>query len=74
MGVAEILIQIDREIARLQRARTLLNGAGTKIAAHSNGAVVRKGRKKRGRLTPEGRKRIADAQKRRWEKQRKSQK
>lgn len=74
MGVAEILIQIDREIARLQKARTLLNGNGTKIALRSNGVVVRSGRKKRGRLTPEGRRRIAEAQKRRWEKQRKTQK
>ncbi len=74
MGVAEILIQIDREIARLQRARTLLNGNGTKIAIHSNGVVLHRARKKRGRLTPEGRTRIADAQKRRWEKQRKTQK
>ena len=70
MGVGQILIQIDREIARLQRARTLLNGNGTKIAVHSPGPVVHRSRKKTGRLTPEGRKRIADAQKRRWEKQR----
>lgn len=70
MGVSEILSQIDREIAQLQRARALLNGG-----AHSkNGSAVpaKKTRKKKRNLTPEGRKRIAEAVRRRWEKQRKA--
>jgi hypothetical protein len=69
MGVSEILAQIDREIAQLQQARSLLNGV-------SNGKV-RIGRagkrvtKKKRNLTPEGRKRIAEAVKRRWAEQKK---
>jgi hypothetical protein len=71
VGVSEILIQIDREIAQLQHARALLNGSSTgrfrkSVAAGRNGA----GKKRR--LTPEGRKRIAEAVKRRWAEQRKA--
>jgi hypothetical protein len=69
MGVSEILAQIDREIAQLQQARSLLDGV-------SNGKVqiARKSKrviKKKRNLTPEGRKRIADAVKRRWAEQKK---
>ena len=69
MGVSEILAQIDREIAQLQRARALLNGGSTKAASFS--ATGKSARKKR-RLTPEGRKRIAEAVKRRWAEQKKA--
>ena len=72
MGVEEILVQIDREIAQLQRARALLNGGK---ARNSDNAVItapKKPRKKKRNLTPEGRKRIAEAVKRRWERQRKA--
>lgn len=69
MGVSEILAQIDREIAQLQKARTLLGGTGgtkpSKVAAPAARKVTRKKRK----LTPEGRRRIAEAVKRRWAKQ-----
>jgi hypothetical protein len=68
VGVAEILVHIDREIAQLQQARALLTGTssgkGRKIAS------TRKVTKKRN-LTPEGRKRIAEAVKRRWAEQKK---
>jgi hypothetical protein len=71
VGVAEILQHIDREIAQLRQARALLSsGAGKTLKASEKGATG-KVRKKR-RLTPEGRKRIAEAVKRRWEKQRKA--
>ncbi len=71
MGVSEILAQIDSEIAQLQQARALLAGAAiapkkTKAAP----AAKKPGRKKRN-LTPEGRKRIAEAVKRRWAEQKK---
>jgi hypothetical protein len=70
MGVSDILAQIDREIAQLQQARSLLNGV-------SNGKVkvTRTGKKtarKKRNLTPEGRRRIAEAVKRRWANQRKA--
>ena len=73
MGVSDILAQIDREIAQLQRARALLVGktAATPKKAAA-GPAARKPAKKKRNLTPEGRKRIADAVKRRWAEQKKS--
>ena len=73
MGVSEILTQIDREIAQLQRARALLAGKAvkeTKIAKATR-AAKKPGKKKRN-LSPEGRKRIAEAVKRRWAEQKKA--
>jgi hypothetical protein len=64
--MSEILAQIDREIAQLQRARALLNGGSGKKTSGKRIA-----HKKRN-LTPEGRRRIAEAVKRRWAEQRKA--
>lgn len=72
MGVKEILQQIDREIAHLQRARKLLNGSALKNGSHLVSGSSKNGRKKKRNLTPEGRKRIAEAVRRRWERQRKA--
>lgn len=69
MGVKEILSQIDREIAQLKRARALLKGGASTNGFHFAG-VRKNGRKKNRHLTPEGRRRIAEAQKRRWERER----
>jgi len=73
VGVSEILIQIDHEIAQLQQARALLaSGFG---AAHKMIAAVpaaKKAAKKKRHLSPEGRRRIVEAVKRRWAEQRKS--
>ena len=73
MGVSEILAQIDLEIAQLQQARALLAGkpapATKKVAAVP---AAKKSAKKKRNLTPEGRKRIAEAVKRRWAEQKKS--
>lgn len=68
MGVTEILAHIDREIAQLQKARTLLTGRALKSAAGAKKAT------KKRNLTPEGRKRIAEAVKRRWARQKKAEK
>jgi hypothetical protein len=69
VGVSEILTQLDREIAQLQQARALLTGYATKgKKSHSSSKVERKKRN----LTPEGRKRIAEAVRRRWAEQRKA--
>jgi hypothetical protein len=70
MGVSEILAQIDREIAQLQRARSLLNGTSSVKQTVVRGAKKTTGKKRN--LTPEGRKRIAEAVKRRWAEQRKA--
>jgi hypothetical protein len=75
MGVSEILLQIDREIALLQQARSLLAGSAApkpRKAAVAAAPVVKKTAKKKRNLTPEGRKRIAEAVKRRWAEQKKA--
>lgn len=71
VGVSEILAQIDHEIAQLQQARALLNGSSTGKYKKSAGAGRKTTGKKR-RLSPEGRRRIAEAVKRRWAEQRKA--
>jgi hypothetical protein len=70
VGLSEILSQIDREIALLQQARALLAGSGSKAA--KSAAPATKPAKKKRRLTPEGRRRIAEAVKRRWAEQKKA--
>ena len=75
MGVSEILAQIDREIAQLRQARALLAGssaAAPKKAAKAPAAKTPAKKKKKRNLTPEGRKRIAEAVKRRWAEQKKA--
>jgi hypothetical protein len=78
MQLSKILAEIDNEIARLQQARTLLAGEVApavkktrKSKAVSAGPEAPKRKKKRN-LSPEGRKRIAEAVRRRWELQKKS--
>jgi hypothetical protein len=80
MDVSRILSEIDAEIARLQQARSALIGissSGTVAPRRGRpkGSVNKKTTKRRKRnLTPEGRKRIADAMKRRWAERRASTK
>jgi hypothetical protein len=73
MTIDSILAQIDAEIARLTQARALLSSAGKvsvpAAGVKGAGAPARKTRKKRV-LSPEARKRIADAQRKRWAAQR----
>jgi len=74
VGVSEILLQIDREIAQLQQAHALLTGTGA-VKTRKNAAVAttkKPAKKKKRNLTPEGRKRIAEAVKRRWAEQKKA--
>lgn len=76
MGVSEILVQIDHEIAQLQRARTLLAGGAAAIPRKATAAPAAmkpsRKRKKKRNLSPEGRKRIAEAVRRRWAEQKKA--
>ena len=82
MGVSEILASIDREIALLKQARGLLAGSASappkkigrpkKSAAAPTPAKKTARKRKKTRLSPEGRKRIAEAVKRRWAAQRKA--
>ncbi len=87
MAMNDVIAQIDAEIARLQQAKTLLGGAtavksgrgrpkGSKNATTKEPAAAveapsktaAKGKRK---LSPEGRKAIAEAMKRRWAERRK---
>ena len=70
MGVSEILVQIDREIVKLQQA--LVEGTGRTSKKSASTPTAKKTRKKKRNLTPEGRKRIAEAVKRRWAEQKKA--
>jgi hypothetical protein len=82
MGISEILASVDQEIALLKQARALLGAASAAAPQKKRGrprkaaAAVTpapaKARKKKRHLTPEGRKRIAEAVKRRWEIQKKA--
>ncbi len=88
MAIADVIAHVDAEIAMLQQVKTmLLSGSGmatkagrgrpkgsknasTIAAAAANlPAVTVKSKRK---LSPEGRKAIADAMKRRWAEQRKT--
>jgi len=65
--VKDILTELDNEIARLQQARSLLAGGSIKkpSVTQKKATSVKSGTKSR-KLTPEGRKRIAEAMKKRW--------
>jgi len=76
MGVSEILATIDHEIAQLQQARALLSGSAAPVAKRKVGRprkidaavtpAAKPAKKKKRNLSPEGRKRIAEAVKKRW--------
>ena len=70
MSTEWILAEIDAEIEKLTKARTLLANVGKVSAKLANGrGLTGKVRKKRV-LSADARKRIADAQRRRWAAQR----
>jgi hypothetical protein len=70
MAIESILAQIDEEIAKLTQIRSLLATTGTvarKVAEPKAKKAPAKAKgKKRRVLSPEARKRIADAQRKRW--------
>jgi len=65
VGLVEILAQIDHEISQLKQARALLDGSRTSPRSTDT--------PKKRNLTPEGRRRIAEAVRRRWALQKKNQ-
>ena len=76
MEVSRIVKEIDAEIAKLQQARALLAGSQTVKSGRgrpkgSKNVASASPRKTKHKLSPEGRKRIADAMKRRWAEKRK---
>jgi hypothetical protein len=74
METKQMLAAIDEEISRLTHARTLLAGhnAGEKTRAGKSAVSKAVGVKRV--LSPEARKRIADAQRKRWAAQEKTAK
>lgn len=82
--MTEVLSKIDEEIAKLQQARALLSGAGSTQAKAGRGrpkgsknaatvaAPAATAKKRKRQLSPEGRKAIADAMKKRWAERRKA--
>jgi hypothetical protein len=70
MSIDSILAQIDAEIATLTHARSLLANTGkvsTKVTEPAAKKTTAKAKKRKKRvLSPEARKRIADAQRKRW--------
>jgi len=79
MDFQRLIHEIDSEISRLQQARALLIGEPAKrgpgrpkaVAVHR--AAASKPAKRKRRLSPEGRKRIADAMRKRWAERKKQQ-
>jgi hypothetical protein len=77
MAIESILTQIDAEIAKLKQVRSLLASTG-KVAVEVTAPITKKAgkaakaapatkkAKKHRVLSPEARKRIADAQRKRW--------
>jgi hypothetical protein len=79
MGISEILASIDRDIAQLKQARELLTAGssrgkaiGRPKKAGAKAAIAKTVRRKKRTLSPEGRRRIAEAQKQRWAAQKKA--
>ena len=71
MDTTPIIQFIDAEIARLQQARALLNGHAAPAKRGrpiGSGATPQTAKPVRRKITPEGRARIAAAQKARWAK------
>jgi hypothetical protein len=72
MGTTPILAAIDEEIMRLQQVKQLLGGSSVGNTAVAGAAKVVSAKKRV--LSPEARKRIADAQRKRWAAQKKAKK
>ena len=64
MSIAGLLAGVDEEIARLQQVRALLAGGGVGVG----------NAKKKRNMSAEARKRIGDAQRKRWAAQKKAAK
>ena len=81
MEVSRIIAEIDSQISKLEQAKALLQGTSTtgsgrgrprKIVSPATATPAAKGGvKKKRNLSVEARKRIAEAQKRRWAERRK---
>jgi len=67
MSIETILTEIDAEIARLTQVRSLLAGSRAVTSSGANSTISKgPGKKKKRVLSADARKRIADAQRKRW--------
>ncbi len=71
MEVSKIVVELDKEIARLKEARALL--AGTPASNRGTSTKKAAGKPAKRTMTAEGRRRIAEAMKKRWAERRKQQ-
>jgi len=76
--VSRIIAEIDAQISKLQQARALLAGTAAPVRAgrgrpkgSKNAVPAAASAPRKRKLSPEGRKRIADAMKKRWAEKRK---
>jgi hypothetical protein len=71
--VKQIVTELDQEIARLKEARALLAGESSspRRGRPAGSSAATKGGAKKRNLSPEGRRRISEALKRRWAARRK---
>jgi hypothetical protein len=77
MQINKILAELDSEIIRLQEAKSILTGTAYKHQAGSSktpAKVKTLPAMKKHKISPEGRARIAAAQKKRWAKAKKASK
>ena len=75
MNTKEILDHINDEISRLQQVKSLLQGASNGYSKSASAGLNGSAPKVKGKrvLSPEARKKIAAAQRKRWAKARKAQ-
>ena len=66
MDISSIIDAIDSEIARLQQARAVLAQSNGTVSSVTKRSAPGKRRSGKRTLSPEARKRIAEAQKKRW--------
>jgi hypothetical protein len=75
--VSRILDEIDSQISKLQQARELLSGTTVKVKGRGrpkgskNAKTAAKAAPRKRKISAEGRKRIAEAMKKRWAERRK---
>jgi hypothetical protein len=68
MAITDLISALDAEINRLQQARSILASLGA-TSLHSRAATKSATGKRKRKMSAEARKRIGDAQRKRWAKQ-----
>jgi hypothetical protein len=75
--VSRIIAEIDEQISKLQQARELLSGTAVKVKGRGrpkgskNAKTAAKAAPRKRKISAEGRKRIAEAMRKRWAERRK---